>query len=196
MKRAELVELHFITKIANVPSILEYGILCHRAADNLPHDSVAMPEIQERRADKTVPGGKPLHQYANLYITARNPMLYKRKAKHLELAVLRIDAAVLDLPNAIIADGNAASDYTRFAPSSIGLENVDRNLVFAESWDDMDQIAKWRKARVKCAEVLIPDKVDAKFIQGAFVSSAESEQELKNLAPELTIAINPHLFFR
>ena len=58
MERHELTELHYITPIANVPSILELGILSHNRAKRVRHESVAMNEIQDRRARVTVPGGK------------------------------------------------------------------------------------------------------------------------------------------
>jgi hypothetical protein len=47
-----------------------------------------MPEIQRRRAGRVVPGGRSLHEYVNLYICARNPMLYLRRAMHAKLCVL------------------------------------------------------------------------------------------------------------
>lgn len=75
MDRAKLRELHCITPIANIPSVLTAGILSHRRAAAVSHESVADPEIQARRARVRVPGGRPLHEYANLYITARNPMM-------------------------------------------------------------------------------------------------------------------------
>lgn len=75
MNRADVAELHYITAIANVPSMLQHGILSHKLADELVHDSVAMPEIQERRENKRVPGGRMLHEYANMYLDAHNPML-------------------------------------------------------------------------------------------------------------------------
>ncbi len=53
-----------------------------------------MEEIQERRDLKRVPGGLKLHQYANLYFHARNPMLFKRKDKAGSLCVLRISIEV------------------------------------------------------------------------------------------------------
>ena len=43
------------------------------------HVSVAMPAVQDRRARKIVPGGRRLHGYANLYICARNPMMFVRR---------------------------------------------------------------------------------------------------------------------
>src|SRR5712691_2607983 len=52
-------------------------------------------------------------RYVNLYLCARNPILYKRQSRHAELCVLRIDPRVLDLPGVVVTDGNAASAYVR-----------------------------------------------------------------------------------
>jgi hypothetical protein len=62
------------------------------------HRSVAMAQIQDRTRLIRVPGGRPLHEYANLYICARNPMMFKRRSDHGALCVLRVSTAVLDLP--------------------------------------------------------------------------------------------------
>jgi len=80
MERHELTEMHYITPIANVPSILKLVILSHNRAKRVRHESVAMNEIQDRKAKVTVPGGKKLHEYVKLYIRARNPMMYNRQA--------------------------------------------------------------------------------------------------------------------
>jgi hypothetical protein len=76
MKRQKIKELHYITHIDNMLSIWKHGILCHKLAYRLKHISVSMEEVQKKRANKKVPGGKPLHEYANLYFCARNPMLF------------------------------------------------------------------------------------------------------------------------
>lgn len=44
------------------------GILSHKRVRNINHDSVAMEVIQDRRENKVVPGGRPLHEYVNLAI--------------------------------------------------------------------------------------------------------------------------------
>lgn len=72
---ARVTEFHCIMPIGNVPSVLEHGILSYELAAKLAHHSVAMPEVQDLRDKKQVPGGLKLHQYANLYFHARNPML-------------------------------------------------------------------------------------------------------------------------
>jgi hypothetical protein len=155
-----------------------------------------MPEIQQRRVQKSVPGGRALHDYVNLYFCARNPMLYKRKEQHQELCILRINHLILQLPGIIITDGNASSDYTRFWSYPEGLNNIDWETVFAEYWTDPDQIKKWYKTRVKCAEVLVPDKVAPHYIQGIYVSCDEVNLVLKSLNCDLPIQKNPYLFFK
>lgn len=197
MNREDLSELHYITPIANLASIMQRGILSNRHAAKLQHQSVAKQEVQDLRAKVRVPGGRALHEYANLYICARNPMLYKRQSVHQSLCVLRIDASVLDLPGVIITDQNAASDYRRFLPSPAGLSMIDRDMVFAEYWTHPDdQIAEWRHKSIKCAEVLVPDSVDPTYIIGAYVSNAGSSEALAQQAPGLQATINARLFFR
>jgi hypothetical protein len=196
MRREELEELHYITPISNVPSIISRGILSHNRARKLGPNSVAMPEIQAMRENKNVPGGRPLHDYANLYICARNPMLYKRCNNHLNLCVLRISPDVLDIPWTVITDGNAASDYSCFVNSPRGLGIVDGELTFAEYWTHDNQIEAWQHKRVKCAEVLVPDRIAPEYIRGVYVSCEEAKATFEATGVNIPVTINPHLFFR
>jgi hypothetical protein len=195
MDRNDLKELHYIAPIENVPSIVKHGILSNRRAALLPHSSVAMPEIQDRRAGVVVPGGRRLHEYVNLYICARNPMLFKRKGMCNLLCVLAVDPGVLDLPGVVITDGNAAGDYVRFAPSPEGLAIVNRDRTFAEYWTDEDQIEYFRKKAAKCAEVLVPDRIDSRFLRGVYVVSMEAETRLDSFGTGLMVYIDSHMFF-
>jgi ssDNA thymidine ADP-ribosyltransferase, DarT len=196
VNRSDLEDLCYITPIANVPSIILKGIVSHRAAQQFAHKSVAMAEIQDKRSTKRVPGGRPLHEYVNLYMSARNPMMYKRRVQHEELCVLRISTDVLDLPGVIVADGNAASDYTGFWPAPGGLAKVNRALTFAESWTSPDVIDQYRRASAKCAEILVPDRVESKYILGAYVSSVSSSERFRSVCATLPRTILPTLFFR
>jgi len=196
MNRDDVKELHYIAPIANVASILQHGLLSHNRARKLAHHSVAMSEIQGKRTKKVVPGARPLHDYVNLYFHARNPMLYKRQAEDQALCVLRISAAVLDLPNVVITDGNAASEYTAFWPSPSGLQFLRREDVFAEWWTDDDPIEQYRKKSAKCAEVLVPDQISVQQIIGAYVSCPTAKAELEGAGFRLAIAIDAHLFFK
>ncbi len=52
MRREELAELHYITPIANVASILVHGLLSNRRVAREPHVSVANPQVQGRRESR------------------------------------------------------------------------------------------------------------------------------------------------
>ena len=199
MDRAQLAELHYITPIENLPSIRQHGVLSHHRAAGLQHRSVAMAAIQSRRSGKRVPGGRPLHEYANLYINARNVMLSKvlHGASIDEVCVLRISADVVDLPEVVIADQNAASDYVRFARAPGGLARIDNATVFSEYWTHPDdQIAEWRHRSAMCAEVLVPDRVEASYIVGVYVGTPQAAANVRALAPGLPVTLDAYRFFR
>lgn len=196
MNRGELTELHYIALIANVDSILRRGILSHRRAQRFAPQSIAKAEVQDRRARVTVPGGRPLHEYVNLYVCARDPMLFVRKDRHRTICVLRIATTVLDMPGVIITDQNAASDHARFEPAPNGLDVVDRGLTFAEYWTHREEpIAEWRHKSKKCAEVLVLNVVPAPLVVGAYVSGPAGLAALRALQPPWEPVVDPHLFF-
>jgi hypothetical protein len=195
MKREELTELHYITPIVNVPSVLRLGILSHRRTDRVPHESAALESVQARRESKHVPGGRPLHDYVNLYICARNPMLCLRRQAHERLCVLNVHVSVLDLPRVVIADRNAASDYVRFGPAPEALARIDASRVFAGYWTHPDRIEEWRRKSFKCAEVLVPDRVAPGYVLGARVSCEAARVSLTGVAPGLNVQVDAHFFF-
>jgi hypothetical protein len=200
MRFEELEELHYITPIENMKSICSLGILSHEQAEKHRHKSVAKKEVQERRKKVVVPGGRPLHQYVNLYFHARNPMMFKRKELHKELCVLRISKDILSLPQVVIADRNASSEYVLFTSAPDGLKYINSELVYAKYWHHDNPIEKFRHASIKCAEVLVPDKVSKDFILGAYVSCNESKTKIYDIIlevePDFSIIVNPDLFFQ
>lgn len=191
-----ITEFHSIMPIDNIGSVIAHGILSYERAARLPHRSVAMQPVQDRRDKKQVPGGLRLHQYASLYFHARNPMLYKRLAEAQTLCVLSVSLDVLDVDGTVISDQNAASDYARFlAPSQ--WELLDFEAILAMNWTHPgDQIAEWRHKSRKCAEVLVPGAVDPRMILSAYVVDRAAENRLRRAGFVLPIAVNPVLFFR
>lgn len=177
------------------PSVMQHGILSHERTQRLPHRSVAMEELQERRHRKMVPGGLRLHQYANLYFCARNPMLYKRQNERDGICVLRINRKVLMLDNVVLTDQNAGSDYVRFLPSPAGLRLINFDWVFLNDWNDPDQIQKWKKSSAKCAEVLVPNVLPVEYIEGAYVANETAQTALEQTGFDKAIMINAELFF-
>lgn len=144
-----------------------------------------------------MPGGRPLHEYVNLYFHARNPMLYYLSRRYTELCVLRIAPVVLDLPGVVIVDRNASSKWAAFYPSPEGLSYVDGELVFAERWTHPeDQIRGWEHKSIKCAEVLVPERIDSHHIIGAYVPDARARNVFQATGVPLMVEINAYMFFR
>jgi hypothetical protein len=196
MNRDDITEIHFIAPITNVPSIMQHGILSHKLSGQIDHHSVAMPEIQERRKNKQIPGARTLHDYANLYFDAHNPMLSKLRARNDDICILRIDAKVLDLPGVIIADRNAASDWVRFSPVVEGLKAIDRERVFARYWTHpQDLYHEMSHKSEKCAEVLVPDCVMPGYLIGVYVANERALLQFQQLNINLPICIRSDIFF-
>jgi hypothetical protein len=182
--------------MANIASVMKHGILSFDRATKLEHHSVAMQSVQDLRDKKQVPGGLQLHQYANLYFHARNPMLFKRLNEVDSLCVLRISKQVLAIPGTVITDQNAASDYVRFLdPSQWKLLPFDD--IYAEDWrHPNDPIAYWKHKARKGAEVLVPNLVDPKFLTGAYVVDASAAARLVGLGFAPAVTVDRVLFFR
>ena len=183
-----------IMPIKNVPSVLRHGILSYEQVANLPHDTVAMSEIQLRRNNVFVPNGMKLHEYANVYFDARNPMLYKRQND--EVCVLKISPRILDLPDVVIADRNASSDYVRFFEPQYAFDKLDFDLIYAEYWNDADCFEYLKKKSIKCAELLVPRAIAPAFIIAAAVKDRNDEKTLLSMGFNKKIYIDRHLFFR
>ena len=182
--------------IANVPSVMERGILSYEQAAKIQHYSVALQPVQDKRDRKHVPGGLKLHQYANLYFHARNPMLFKRLAEAPNLCVLRVARDILQLEGAVVSDQNAASDYVRFLhPKQWQL--LDFDAIYAMDWRHPgNPPAYYRHSSQKCAEILIPKRVEPRFLTGVYVVDEVSKKRLENLKTTLQVTPNPTLFFR
>lgn len=186
--------LYNIMPFRNISSVLSLGILSNFLAEKLPHVSVAMNEVQSRRDKVNVPNGMPLHQYANLYFDARNPMMYKRQDE--DICVLKISPRVLDLENVVISDRNASSDYASFHEPTKILDKLDYDMIYAKSWVDANYYLMLKKKSVKCAEVLIPEKILPQYIIGAAVKNQEDKERLEEMGFNKKIYIEKELFFK
>lgn len=205
MERHEIDELHYITALVNLPSIVEQGIACHRDAARMPHVSVADADVQRRRAQRRIPDGLALHEYANLYFNARNSMLYRvmhnydldRRVPAEELGILRITPDVLDQAGVVITDINAAADVEpRWYSVDEGLPHLDRAEIFAVSWNHADASDKRRHMQRMMAEVLVPGSVAGSAIRGIYVTTDAVAAGVTQVAPTLDVEVRPYMFFR
>jgi hypothetical protein len=197
MRRDDLTELHCIMPIANVRSVMQHGILSHQRAIRLDHESVADEAIQTLRKPVRVPGARFAHEYANLYFNARNAMMYVRRHRHRELCVLRVATDVLDVDGTLVTDMNLASDWALpTKPDDAGLARLDRDTIFAHSWNHPDELTKQKHKSRMMAEVLVPDRVPPAYISGAYVSCSDARAALARDAPNLPVVVRPYLFFQ
>lgn len=175
---------------------MQNGILSNERSKMLTHESLAMGEIQAKRKNKRIPGARRLHEYANLYFDAHNPMLSKRRSQNNEICILCINSSVLDLPDVVISDRNAASDWARFGTVSDGLSALDKNKIYAKYWTNVNnQYDAWESKSIKCAEVLIPDRVESKFISRAYIANKTALKAFEKLNIPLTVSIRSDIFF-
>ena len=188
-------EFHSIQPISNIRSILEHGLLSHEAVKAIQHDDISSPTVQDRRSKIKVPNGLPLHQYANLYFDARNPMMYKLicSKNRDNLCVLRISKNILnELDGIVIADQNASSHFARFLGIN-QLNELDLDKIFAADWTHPEKPIEQRKHKSqKCAELLVPNKIDSNYIFGIYISSPNTHLQGINIE----ITTNSNIFFR
>lgn len=195
----ELTQQRFvynIMPIANISSVIEHGIVCFNMMQQINHFSIAMNEVQARRSLVEIPNGLPLHQYANLYFSYRNPMLYKRQAMAEDLCVLALRATVMDIDGCVVSDRNAAVGLARFYEPIEGMERLNFDLIHARYWTDANEFQKREKKAIKCAEILIPYSVPSQYIAGACVLNEESKEKLIAQGFKNKIQINADVFFR
>ncbi len=195
----DIKELHNIMPIKNIPTVMEHGILSHNLRKKLKisNHSIAMTDVQNRRKKKIVKDGRPLHDYANLYFDAHNPMLSRVRDDNKIICVLRISQEVLNLPEVVITDQNAATDLVAFYPYPEGLKKLDFSLIYDAFWLHHDNpMLQERHKQIKCAEVLVPDCVKPQYLIGAYVYNKTAEKALRDTGFSGSIEVKTELFFK
>lgn len=199
MRREDIPELHYITSIDNVSSIMEHGIVSRNFANKnkLPFIDISEPGVQDRRAVKKIFGtSKYLHDYANLYFDAHNPMLSARRSQNNEICVLRVSKDVLDLENVIVTDQNAARECW-FKPVIEGLPLLDKERIYAPVWiyrNPPDPMEEYKHAGEKCAEILVPECVESRYIIGGYVANQIALNAFRQVF-DLQVNRKSNLFF-
>jgi hypothetical protein len=190
-------ELYYIVHLDNIPSIIQHGILCHEDAEKYDHVTVALEQVQERRENKSVPQGLPLHKYVNLYFNPRNPMMFKRQNQFNDLCVLGVDASVITTPGVVISDMNASKDLCKFMTWEDAIVSLDFEEIYAKYWNHPeDEVLSKLHKGIMCAEVLVPASVSYTHVIKAFTANRSVETKLKTLGFDKQILIKPDMFFK
>jgi O-acetyl-ADP-ribose deacetylase (regulator of RNase III) len=197
-KKPEVKGLYYITHIANLPSILERGILAHRRVEEagIPYTRIYDAAIVTNRGQKTTPDGRSLWDFANLYFQVRNPMLYRvlHEKDASDIAVVGVHPSAVREAAAFVSLGNAASAATEILPGAEGLDRISEiwDVISSDWWNAVD--GSKRKIMAEC---LVPGSVSPERIHSIYVSSHGVAEKVKSmhLVRAVPVIPEPHMFF-
>jgi hypothetical protein len=185
--------VYYITRIENLGSIMERGILSYNECDakTVAHQSFALATAQEKRGDKKVPNALPVHDYACLYFDPRNKAMFrlrKTDPNFSEICILVLKAEnLMKTEGAIISDMNAAAAMVSFYPAT-DLSTLSFERIYAKYWTHPGDPADERlHGYQKCAELLIPHRIDPEHILGACAQSNDMAADLRTTLTEVMV---------
>lgn len=186
-----LLSLWHITHKANLWSVCRYGILNHGDAHKRRPalQDISDPAVQRWRTKKDPIYHRAIHDYAPLYLNARNPMLYKRKARNSELCLVEVCPTILLTHKYLLTDGNAASATTSFYQDYRDLYQLPWDVLHGGSWRN-----KLDGKRKMCAEALIFPRVWPVYIKAVHVYDSGGYNP--PVAGSFPIHHSPNLFFQ
>lgn len=182
--------LYRMTHYSMLDSTLKHGILSHNEADKRglinPMYDISNPDVQNRRHQ--------IHDYVCLYFSPRNPMLYFHRNRQQDIIFLGVDFNIISENGACFTDGNAASDDTQFYRDISQLNRLKWEIINDPFWSNYPD-----GKRVKCAEVLIPHKINVQKILKIFCYTEIQKEICKNIVfnnnIELCVEMDRSLYF-
>ena len=154
-ERFQLGPANHMTHIENLGPILQAGgVRSFNQMKGTGYKDLSNPDVQQGRAQITVPGSRPLHDYVPLYFGFKTPMVAVNQDRNPELIFLRVSLDILGRPGVIITDGNARTKGTTFQEfrSVEGMKILDVKAIQSVKYA-LDPEMKRRKQ----AEILVPD---------------------------------------
>ncbi|MBN4001144.1 DarT ssDNA thymidine ADP-ribosyltransferase family protein [Nostoc sp. LPT] len=199
MIKPDIKSLYYITHIENLPSILQRGILSHKAVEELDISYTLIYDsgIVSKRKDKSTPGRSSLWDYANLYFQPRNPMMYRvvhEKDKR-DIAVVGVKPDVLAALGGLITDGNAANDPTQFFAIREGIEILQKQwkIIQNEWWNELDG-----SKRKIMAEYLVLEQISPELVHSVFVADYKTKERVETIigSAKIPVVPEPNMFFQ
>lgn len=199
MRKPDIKSLYYITHIENLPSILQRGILSHKAVEELgvSYTPIYDSEIVSKRKDKSTPARSSLWEYANLYFQPRNPMMYRvvnEKDKR-DIAVIGVKPDVLAAVGGLITDGNAANEPTQFFVIKEGIEILQKQwkIIQNEWWNELD--GSKRKIMAEC---LVPRQISPELVHSVFVADYKAKERVETIigSAKIPVVPEPNMFFQ
>lgn len=198
-KGESIKHLYYITHIDNLPSILQNGILSHEQVETrqIKYTPIYDKEIIENRRNRTLPDGKNLWYFANLYFQPRNPMLYRVICEKSvdDIAVVTLKADILNRDDIFISLGNAASFSTEILPAKEGRQSLYKLTKILEKEWWTEESGDKRKIMAEC---LVPDEISPEYIHTIYVASYDIANSVKKSLsrPEISVVPQSNMFFK
>jgi hypothetical protein len=169
--------LYHITHKDNIVNIFDKGLLSHTMAHALEinKSDISNQSVQARR--------NHVHNKVPLYFNIKNPMTYTFSNKS-NLVILKIEKKIMLLPGVIFSDGNAAANSSKYYTSLQDLNKLNWGCINGPFWNDYND-----GKRIRCAEVLVPNKISTKHIQEIFVYDISTYNNLMKLLSNKNIPI-------
>ena len=191
---------YHITHVSNLPSILQFGLLCK---NRVPpgYVSIANEDIQAARSVKSIPQrpGLTLHDCVPLFVAPKPPMLSARREQQEAIVYLHLHYQILSLPGVVFTDGNARSKSTQFFDRVEDLQGLDWEVLRANYWGDEDPIQHKENKRRRSAEVLVPGRIPPRFIQRVTTYSKwarlQAERAVVKAGMNIPVQIDPSYFY-
>lgn len=202
------IELFYhLTHVDNLASILKHGILCKNEVEQkeLNYTRIDDPEIQELRGRRDCQGRIfYLHDFVPLFFTTRPPMLFRiavdeKLPNQRDIIYIAIDPLVILKPESRFSDGNAASSRTKFYSSPEELSKLNREVIFADTWNDPDEKIKEERRRIKGAEVLIYYRISPIYFKRVYTADNRRKlralEAVKQAGLDLEVELKPNFYF-
>jgi hypothetical protein len=177
--------LYHITNIENIVNIFDKGLLSHTMAHVLKinKSDISNQLVQARR--------NHVHNKVPLYFNIKNPMTYTFSNKS-NLVIFKIEKKVMLFPGVIFSDGNAAAISSKYYTSLQDLNKLNWECINGTFWNDYND-----GKRIRCAEVLVPNKISTKHIQEIFVYDSSTYNNLMKLlsGKNIPITIDKSYYF-
>ena len=188
--------LYHMTHVANVPSILEKGLMSHRTAP--AYCDISNVTVNGLRAAIVTVHGRSLHDYVPLYFNPRNAMLYqKQKEYRQDIVIVEISKSVCHEGGVLFSEGNAASSESRIVDTLAATSAFNWPRIVKEDWRE-GRILNLTTKRLMMSECLVPNQIAAARIIRLHAPDAATGERLARTQPRagrVELRTSPELFF-
>ncbi|NMO50677.1 DUF4433 domain-containing protein [Actinoplanes sp. TBRC 11911] len=199
---AELIPIYHFTHRANLPKILEAGLLlCDRLCreSDLTVRDIAYSGLKQKRAvtEVEVPPGGTLADYVPFYFGTRSPMMYAYKKGKVTGKPENLDNLVYfatDVEDVAdtgrqfaFTDGHPIREPKAFYNDLADLSFVDFPLMKERMWIDTDDDPDRRRRRQ--AEFLVHQRIELNLFRVVGTRTARMKNEVMQLLEEHRIAL-------